>query len=1382
MQASNDNNNNGEGHMTEFSSDPTQGIELTPFGGAVTFAAPPLPSLDVLDPTVDLTEGVHLLSRAAIAARFQTSLESVTPAPAPAKAPAVAAAPAPAVSVAAAPAPKVTGAPAPVVFHPDRPGVTAPVAALDGAAAPAVSISDRPSSRHIVANIELPRASPEASADAAVAAQTRARLSERHTSRMQTHSFIAAEDADPRISGGLTSAAHEARIAAWGPNVTRPLARRSAILRYLLLYTEPFMLALLAAAILSLAMYGNDPSDRTNLIVGLCLFPVIIFSCSTEFYQENKSNSRMSAFAALVPRQTLVLRAGRRQLVPAATLAPGDVVVLRTGDQVAADMRLIAANGLKIDASAVTGEAEPVLCSPYYDGTDAADLTPEAADTLEIRHEELYRRGRALAASGESAVNDFDKVALTAATLPLNEARNIAFAGCNVLEGEGFGIVFATASRSMVGQIVRLASNVKPKVSSLQREIARLVMLMAVFAAVQVVIVLIVCLARGDDIASIFTQAVVVLIIANIPQGLPTVVMTAMTVIAARMTRQQVYVKQLANIETLGCATVIATDKTGTLTQNKMTVTRVWADGRVFTAEQAFEQAHPSVVFTRFDPLGFVNANAHARAIATAASLSSLPESPSSPRGTRAASLVELVSLVNAVAGDAISREHHSLAIVDIISAVCNQTRYEDESASTKPAELTNDMPLPERRLDSYRRKSWVTREGARAEAAEQQSGRAAIGEPSDMAIFNYVAGRQSIELLRYKLPAIFHMPFNSTNKFMLTATTLMGATPASDRVLVLLKGAPEIVLARCTAFHHGGRRYAKSASFERRFTAQYMRLAGDGERVIACAYLEMAPGMAADAGLCDTVYDDDAAEADEAPVLGAARDVPLPVAPAKWSEHVLPAEGFTFVGLLSLADPPKATVPAAVRAVRAAGVRVVMVTGDHPLTAKAIARQVGIITLRTQDEVDAEAAAGGPDAAAQSRKFGAPAMLPVASKTPLVGRTASSDAVNEDEDAFPSAVPEAAGVDVVVVPQTALVATGTDIRHWTEEQWTVNLQRPEIVFARTTPQQKLQIVEHLQRLKHVVCVTGDGVNDSPALKQANIGVAMGISGSDVAREAADIILLDDDFAAIVAGIKEGRLLFSNLAKAVAYTLTHSTAEVVPTLARVLFGIPLALGSMAVLAIDCGTELAPSVALAYQPPEADVMNVPPRDVNRDRLVTGRLMGYSYLTMGFLVMIACFTSYFLVFIYHDIPISWLWNSATTYWREGAPDMISDAGRLLNDQAQLDVLADAQVAYWMTLILSQFSNIFFCKTRLTPFWQNGFLDNTNLLGGVVIELIIMFCLIFIPTINSEGFGFGTIPGHVWAVPFVAWIVYFCYAESSKLIRRKYPDTLIAQVVGF
>ena len=367
--------NSGEGHGRMASSPRSVEIELTrcvDAPGSPQELSTSRALFDVLDPSADLADGIHLLSRASLAERFQTSLEGAQPAPAAAAAATITACDTVSLTHhidgkhddAAHNAANAADVAAPVVFRPDRgagaplaaPTVTLPPAAgTDAPLASALKLNEPERESATETASATVGAENEAAADAAAAAQTRARLTERH--RRHSLSHIAAEDADPRLCGGLSPAAHEARLAAWGPNVVRPMSRRPAWLRYLVLYTEPFMVALTAAATLSLAMYGTDTSDRTNLIVGLCLVAVVVFSCSSEFYQDNKSSSRMSAFAALVPRQTLVLRAGRRQLVPAATLAPGDVVVLRTGDQVAADMRLIAANGLKIDASAVTGEA-----------------------------------------------------------------------------------------------------------------------------------------------------------------------------------------------------------------------------------------------------------------------------------------------------------------------------------------------------------------------------------------------------------------------------------------------------------------------------------------------------------------------------------------------------------------------------------------------------------------------------------------------------------------------------------------------------------------------------------------------------------------------------------------------------------------------------------------------------------------------------------------------------------------------------------------------------------------------------------------------------------------------------------------------------------------
>jgi magnesium-transporting ATPase (P-type) len=1341
--------------------------------------SPAGPGVDHVEP-VDLLnlEAVHILSRATLARRYNTAVEQS----------------------AGGTGTGSTAAPA--------------TSSLPALAAPSVAMPER---------VPGEKAGPKPIVvDAGAGRETglRKRLSERH----RELSSMSVGEVDLRASAGLGEEEHARRLAELGPNVVKPLEGTPAWLRYLSLYIQPFMIALMLAAVLSLAMYGTDTSERVNLQVGLCLLFVIIFSCTSEFYQEHKSKSRMSAFAALVPRQAMVVRGGRRVVVPAASLVIGDLVVLRTGDQAAADMRLIHVNGLKVDSSAVTGEAEPITCSPFYDGTDASEFSPAKFDALEAEHEAYYvnsirylesaRRVAAAAASpkGSAAATLTEKPvvptspadikAFKIAELPLNEAKNIIFAGCSVLEGEGMGVVFATADRSMVGQIIQLTSAVEQKISSLQAEIIRLVAIMGVSALVQVVLILVVCLARGDDMAKTFTQSVIIVILANIPQGLPTAVMTSMVVIAGRMINAQVYVKQLANIETLGCATVIASDKTGTLTQNKMTVTRLWFDGVAMSPDEALEAAHPSAVFTRFDPLAFVNANAYS---AQQGALMAPPPASSTdadgegaegamhkPRSATAASLPELIQYVSnaAMTNDPQTRLHHTLAILDLVAAVCNQTRYEDESVMATGAAVEEigsgaALSFPALRLESYKRKDWVEREGARAAAADSQLGRKAIGEPSDLAIFNYVANRQSIELLRFKLPVIFHLPFNSTNKFVLTAVDQIGPSSPLDRVLVLMKGAPEIVLARCAYYHHGGRRYNKSAAFEKRFNEQYTSFAGDGERVIACAYLEMSAHTARVGSLEDAVFDP-ADETARLPTPGASRQVPLPSAPAKWSDKTMPVEGFTFVGLFSLADPPKVTVPAAVKAVREAGVKVVMVTGDHPLTAKAIARQIGIITLPTDDEVDehGNVKLSASTAALQQQKERRLAGAPDDAGAPLnaaaLANAASSDvgAAVAAERAV-AAVPDQ--VDVCVIPQRALVATGGEIRNWTEDQWTANLQRPEIVFARTTPQQKLQIVEHMQRLKHIVCVTGDGVNDSPALKKANIGVAMGISGSDVARDAADIVLLDDDFASIVAGIKEGRLLFINLTKVVVYTLTHLWVEVIPALSNILLRIPLAISSMAVLAIDCGTEIVPSVSLAYQQPEGDIMRQPPRDTQKDRLVSPRVITYVFGPMGLLMTMTCFTAYLFTFYFNDVALSDLLNSTGTYWQDDSPVYVGPTGRTFTAQQQLDLVADAQVSYWMTVVLSQAFHIFLCKTRTVPFWHYGIFDNMVLVWGVLIELCIMFALIYIPTINSEGFGFGTVYDRAWAVPFMGWVAFFAYCEGSKWIRRNYPDSKIAKYVG-
>ena len=290
----------------------------------------------------------------------------------------------------------------------------------------------------------------------------------------------------------------------------------------------------------------------------------------------------------------------------------------------------------------------------------------------------------------------------------------------------------------------------------------------------------------------------------------------------------------------------------------------------------------------------------------------------------------------------------------------------------------------------------------------------------------------------------------------------------------------------------------------------------------------------------------------------------------------------FRFVGLLSMIDPPKSSVPDAVDKCRSAGIKVIMVTGDHPVTAAAIAKQVGIIS-------------------------------PQSSFVMYTNKTVPKDVGKKD-------------VAAVVAGSVLLDMEESTLLSLIENHW-------EIVFARTSPEQKLRIVTAFQATGAIVAVTGDGVNDSPALKKGDIGVAMGISGSEVSKEAADMILLDDNFATIVTGVEEGRLIFDNLKKSIVYTLTSNIPEILPFLCWVIFSIPLPLSTVCILLIDLGTDMFPAISLAYEKPENDIMLRKPRNANTDRLVNGRLIFLAYGIIGFIQAAAGLFVYFVVMAEH-----------------------------------------------------------------------------------------------------------------------------------------------------
>jgi magnesium-transporting ATPase (P-type) len=458
-------------------------------------------------------------------------------------------------------------------------------------------------------------------------------------------------------------------------------------------------------------------------------------------------------------------------------------------------------------------------------------------------------------------------------------------------------------------------------------------------------------------------------------------------------------------------------------------------------------------------------------------------------------------------------------------------------------------------------------------------------------------------------------LPFDADRRCMSTVHDTAG------RRMLYCKGAPEVVLPKCGALDATQRARLQEAQDD---------MAERGLRILALAWRELPPCTPRE----------------------------------EWEERLVLA------GLVGLEDPPRAEVPQALAKCRTAGIRVIMVTGDHPHTARAIARAIGI---------------------------------------------ASSPAV----------------------------MIGEDVARMSDAQLQLALDAPEIAFARVSAGQKLRIVTALQIKGHVVAVTGDGVNDAPALRAADIGIAMGVVGTDVAREAADMVLLDDDFASIVAAIEEGRAVYDNIRKFLSYILTSNIPEIVPYLAFVLFRIPLPLTIVQILAVDLGTDMLPALALGAEPPAADTMRRPPRP-RGERLLNAALLARAYLWLGMLEAAAALAAYFLVL-------------DAGGWRYGEALPPDDP-----------LYLQATTACLAAIVVTQVANVFLCRDPVRPALSFGLASNPLILWGIAFELALLAAIVYTPW-GQALFGTAALPAAVWlhVLPFAAAM--FALEEGRKLLRR-------------
>jgi len=917
---------------------------------------------------------------------------------------------------------------------------------------------------------------------------------------------------------GLSAKQVNELFESFGPNLLTPPKQTPAWVKFVQELTGFFSILLWCGAILCFIGYSIDRS-KDHFFLGVVLCFVVIITGIFSYIQNAKSESLMNSFKNMLPPRVKIIRDGNSDEVVASNLVPGDIIFVEGGDLIPADMRILeCSDNFNVDNAALTGESEPqkrkIIC------TDEDPL----------------------------------------------ETQNLCFFGTQVPEGSCKGVVISTGDRTVMGRIAALAMSTSSDQTPINKEIHHFIFIISTIAIFLGVIFFILNIIIGTPYIENLVFMIGI-IVANVPEGLLATVTVCLTLTAKRMHAKMVLVKNLEGVETLGSTSCICSDKTGTLTQNVMTVAQVlYGEDSTFVIHDA----------------------------------------PSSFTGGRKSYDVN----------------NESLQKLLRCSSLCNVANFTDSSKweyeSDGITKVLNENGIP----ISVPFKGFITQgDGSKLESIFWKP----VGNASECAMIklaqteaNEVTGEGDVEGIRSLYPTKFVIPFNSKNKYQVH----IHEGKSSKQHLVMMKGAPERIIDRCTHVMLDGKVVEMTLEEKSNIVKQQESLSANGLRCLGFAEKELDPNLYGPGYQYNT--DNPKFSSPNFP-LG---DLPNDNSDAEGRfQDPKSTEGLVFLGLMALVDPPRPAVPSAVAKCKTAGVKVIMVTGDHPITAQAIAYKVGILWSKTRGDMER-------DNTKYERVPGDP------------------DYENPD-DAM-----------AIVVPGSTIAVD------MAQEKWDFILAHQQIVFARTSPQQKLIIVENNQRQGHIVAVTGDGVNDSPAIKKADIGIAMGIMGSEVSKNAADMILLDDNFASIVKGVEEGRLIFDNLKKSIAYTIQSNIPEIAPFLAFILFAIPLPLTTFLILAIDLGTDMIPAISMAYELPEADIMLRPPRNAKTDRLVTKQMINFSYGQIGMIQAMAGFFSYAVVlndygFPPHTLPFrgnSEAWGRQPFFCKFNGGNYVNHAGEI------------------------------------------------------------------------------------------------------------------------
>jgi len=838
-------------------------------------------------------------------------------------------------------------------------------------------------------------------------------------------------------AGGLGAGQVQERLERCGHNELAPPARVSPLKIFLRQFENILIIILMVATALSFAL-----GEYLDAVV---IFAILVACAILGFYQEVKAERAAQALRQMAAPVAAVLREGEEKVIPAREVVPGDILVLHTGDKVAADGRVLTAINLMADESVLTGESTPV----------AKDPAP-----------------------------------LPSRDIALGDQACMVFGGTVVTYGRGQALVTATGMAAEFGRIAGLLAAVPEEHTPLERRmhtIGRVLSItcLGVAAGASVLGVL-----RGHSWLEMVIWGIS-LAVAAVPEALPAVVTGALAIGTSRMAKRHAIVKRLPAVETMGCTTVICTDKTGTLTKNEMTARILFLDGQTL-----------EVSGSGYAPEGAV---------------------------------LEGEAPVSAAA-------HPVLRAAGRLALLCNDAFLYEEGGA------------------------WKLR-----------------GDPTEGALL-VLARKAGLDpgTVGEEFPRLNEIPFTAERKMM---TTLHQA-PAG--VWAALKGAPEALLSRSS----------------RILSREGERPLGDGDRAAILTHAEAMAGQALR-------------------VLGLAyRSLDALPAP----EPAAVEMDLVWVGLVGLMDPPRPEARAAVGSCREAGIRVIIVTGDHPHTSRAIAREVGLV---------------GP----------------------------------EDE---------------------ARVVTGPELHRLSDAELGQTLAQVQ-VFARVAPEHKLRIVNALQAQGEVVAMTGDGVNDAPALKKADIGVAMGLTGTEVTKETAAMILADDNFASLVAAVEEGRAIFDNIKKYLVFLLSCNLAEIFVLTGAFFLGMPLPLIAIQILMVNLTTDGLPALALGVDPKAPDIMRRPPRPPRE-----------SVFSRGVNVLLAVIS----------LHLTLLLGGVFTYFYYWNPRGLADP------QA---VLLLAQTMIFVTIVLAEMVNAFNCRSDTHSLFTVGPWRNRFLVVAVVISILITVTIV-------------------------------------------------------